>query len=210
MDVLRHCFTIELLKAWHGRLGSPRELCVIGDGQANLVTAGIHSRLYRKIISVNLADVLLNDVGLLLNGGVVTEREIHLVESRDDLENALSDPGAKLLLVCADQANLLRDSSIGLFANIASFQEMTPSIVDEYFDIVRSNRAKLYCCNRETKVLPGGETLVFEHYPWGECEILMDERCPWHQRFYATRPPFIRTYDGPTRHRFASWAMKTT
>lgn len=205
MDVLRHCFTIDLLRHWHERIGRPETLCVIGDGQANLVTATLHAGLYRKVISVNLADVLLNDLDLLLASEIVAEGEIQLIETPMDLDRVLTDPAIKLGLVCADQANLLRGAMIRLFVNISSFQEMTPAIVSEYFEIIRSNFASLYCCNRESKVLQGGESLVFAAYPWGNAKIMLDELCPWHQRFYASRPPFVRPYDGPTRHRFATW-----
>lgn len=205
MDVLRHCFTLELLRLWHDRLGHPTRLCVIGDGQANFVTATLCADRYHKILSVNLADVLLNDLDLLLASRCLDEAELRLIETHADLEDFLQDPVARVGLICADQADLLSAAPIDLFVNIASFQEMTPEIVADYFRIISKSGAALYCCNREEKVLPGGESLIFNQYPWGTAQVLLDELCPWHQRFYATRPPFIRAYDGPTRHRLVTW-----
>ena len=61
-----------------------------------------------------------------------------------------------------------------------------------------------YCCNREEKRLPDGTITRFADYPWrGSDRVLVDERCPWHQRHYRFRPPFYRPFDGPTRHRLA-------
>lgn len=205
MDVLRHCFTLELLGMWHNQLGRPTRICVIGDGQANFVTAGLYAERYQKIFSVNLADVLLNDLDLLLTCGRLTENELRLIEAPSDVLLFLQDPVARVGLICADQTELINAAQVELFVNIASFQEMTPEIVADYFDMIRDSGAALYCCNREEKVLPGGEALIFDQYPWGTAQILLDEHCPWHQRFYATRPPFFRPYDGPTRHRLATW-----
>lgn len=209
MDVLRHCFTVELLQQWQDRLHRPEGLCVISDGRANLVTGTLHARLYRKVLSVNLADVLLNNLDLMLADGFLLDREVCLVESIEDLDRVWNDPLIKVGLLCADQADLIRGRFPGLFVNIVSFQEMAPGIVANYFEIIRSNRATLYCCNRERKVLPGGETLVFAEYPWEGARILMDERCPWHEQLYATRPPFLRSYDGPMRHRIATWKAES-
>lgn len=205
MDVIRHCFTIDLLSQWHKRLGSPKSVCVIGDGQANFVTAAISSGLYQKIVSINLADILLSDLDLIIDSGLVSEEQIVLIESINDFENFLMESSLKIGMLCADQSHLLAERMVELFINIASFQEMRLDTVSHYFEIVQSNFASLYCCNRVSKVLPDGEALIFEEYPWGTADILMDELCPWHQHFYSSRPPFVRPYDGPTQHRIVTY-----
>jgi len=101
--------------------------------------------------------------------------------------------------------------------NIASMQEMTTSSLVGYFQFLRRQMEEdglFYCCNRERKVLVGGEVLEFEHYPWHPKDVhLVDETCPWHKyylsfittangpRVFRTRIPFVNDFDGPTRHR---------
>jgi len=101
--------------------------------------------------------------------------------------------------------------------NIASMQEMTTSSLVGYFQFLRRQMEAdglLYCCNRERKVLVGGEVLEFKHYPWHPKDVhLVDETCPWHKyylsfittangpRVFGARIPFVNDFDGPTRHR---------
>lgn len=72
-----------------------------------------------------------------------------------------------------------------LALNVASFQEMNPPVIGEYFDDLRAAAAGrglvFYCCNREEKRLPDGTVSRFAEYPWsGSDKILLDELCPWH------------------------------
>ncbi len=101
--------------------------------------------------------------------------------------------------------------------NIASMQEMTTSSLVGYFQFLRRQMEAdglFYCCNRERKVLAGGEILEFKHYPWHPEDVhLVDETCPWHKyylsfittangpRVFGARIPFVNDFDGPTRHR---------
>ena len=77
---------------------------------------------------------------------------------------------------------------------------MVPDEVNEYFEIIKDNKSKLYCCNRQYKKLPGGEELYFEKYPFSNSKKIFWEDCPWHQKFYSLRPPFIRNYEGNHKH----------
>ena len=47
-------------------------------------------------------------------------------------------------------------NKIDLFINIASFQEMEPDILSNYFEIISSNKSILYHCNRHAKTLSEG------------------------------------------------------
>ena len=198
MDSLRHVFTHRLLNEL---VPDARVICVIGDGQANFTGPALYRpKQGQKLVSVNLPEVLIADQKLLLQSGVVSELSTAVARTREEFEAAMSDPGIVLILVPANHAEILKSAGVDLFVNIASFQEMTPALVAEYFDIVKSNHATLYCCNREEKVLYGGERLVFDEYPWENGERLLWEPCPWHQHFYAKRPPFVRAFDGPFTH----------
>lgn len=101
--------------------------------------------------------------------------------------------------------------------NIASMQEMNFSTVERYFNFIRNcsnNENLFYCCNREQKILQGGEILEFGKYPWDKNdEHLVDEYCPWYKYFfsasiaesgpkiYSIRIPFVNYFDGQMRHR---------
>lgn len=202
MDMLRHACTLELLaKRW---LASD-EVCVIGDGQTNFLSAALSSGLFSTVISVNLVDVLLSDLQLIEALASVSDADVKIARTQAELDAARFD-GAKIILVPANRAAMLHDQNIDAFVNIASFQEMTPEIVHRYFSIIASNKAQLYRCNRELKVLPGGERLEFSTWPWQGVAIELDELCPWHQKYYAPTPPFRRSYDGPIRHRLARFS----
>ena len=98
------------------------------------------------------------------------------------------------------------DKNIDLFINIASFQEMDYSEIFNYFDIMKNNKSILYCCNRENKKLPCGEEISFHKYPWNNSKIIFWEDCPWHQRFYTSKFPFIKKYDGNVIHCMANFS----
>ena len=103
------------------------------------------------------------------------------------------------------EAEKFQDLNISsdVFINIASMQEMNPRQIEDYFDLIKiqSTGTLFYCCNRVSKTLPDGTIINFEEYPWGSFEILVDEMCPWHQKYPSSRYPFVRNFDGPTKHR---------
>lgn len=104
---------------------------------------------------------------------------------------------------------------IDLAINIASMQEMDIAVVNDYFSFLRKRKTKLfYCCNRLEKTLPDEQVTRFEDYQWLKEDLhLKDEKCPWHQFFFArsTAPnlklfhilpiPMLHHYDGVHWHR---------
>jgi hypothetical protein len=201
LDSLRHVFTQRFLGQ---RLGQLQSVCVIGDGRANYVGPELFRRGSRQVISVNLPEILIADHAVLLKSGVVSEDDIIVARSRPELHDGLRS-GAALILVPANRANILEAAGIDLFVNIASFQEMTMATVRQYFKLIRSNSAWIYCCNRERKELYGGEVTEFDAYPWGGADVKIFEVCPWHRLYYTWRPPFFRTYDGRFKHALAKF-----
>ncbi|MFN3228050.1 MAG: putative sugar O-methyltransferase [Hyphomicrobiales bacterium] len=199
MDMLRHACTLELLTDHWPAIN---EVCVIGDGQTNFLSAALASGHFSRVISVNLVDVLLSDLQLIDALKSVSDADVKVARTQAELDAARFD-GTQIILVPANRASILHDQEIDAFVNIASFQEMTPEIVHEYFEIIASNKAFLYCCNRELKILPGGERLEFASWPWGSADIQLDDLCPWQHSYYVPRPPFRQRYDGSTRHRIA-------
>ena len=191
-DTMRHIFTFDLLK----KINSPSNVCVIGDGKCNFIIGSLIIYPDAKIFSVNLSETLINDYMVLKQMKLLDDDDIQVIENEHDsiLENK------KLILVPSHLKEFLSNKSIDLFVNIASFQEMPVKEVDNYFRIIKSTNSLFYCCNREYKKLIGGEELYFNKYPWGNNTKELNEDCPWHQKLYQTKFPFIRKYDGNMKH----------
>lgn len=191
VDSIRHIFTFEKLE----NLVNPKKICIIGDGKINGVLGAHLTFPNSKIFSVNLSETLINDYIILKDLDIELRNSIELVDS---LEFNISN---KILhLVPSHLKNFLLNKDIDLFINIASFQEMNMDEIEKYFSIVKNNKSKIYCCNREYKKLLGNEELYFNKYPWGDTKKLFWESCPWHKKFYSFRPPFIRKYNGNSIH----------
>ena len=83
-------------------------------------------------------------------------------------------------------------------------QEMNMALIQKYFSIMRTSTVEsyFYCCNREEKTLPDGNVIRFSDYPWNEEEsIIIDEPCPWYQKYPSLYPPFWRDFEGTHLHR---------
>jgi hypothetical protein len=191
VDTIRHIFTFEKLKKYV----NPKSICIIGDGKINGVLGAHLTFPNTKIYSVNLSETLINDNMILEKIDIGLKKSITLIE---DLNLPIEDK--ILTLIPSNFKKILLNKNIELFINIASFQEMTICEINKYFEIIKNNKSKLYCCNREYKRLPGGEELYFEKYPFSNAKKIFWEDCPWHHKFYSHKPPFIHKYDGNIKH----------
>lgn len=191
IDTVRHILTFEKLR---GKV-NPKKICIIGDGKCNGVLGAHLTFPEADIISVNLSETLINDYIILNFFNVDLNNSTKLISSKDENLN-----NSKLFLVPSNLKEFLLNKNIDLFINIASFHEMNIDEISKYFKVIKNNKSILYCCNREYKKLVGGEELHFDKYPWDNTKKLFWEDCPWHQNFYAFRPPFIRKYDGNIKH----------
>jgi hypothetical protein len=199
-------FTFELLE---NTVDLTRDLvCIIGDGQANFVSLAIENNFSRKLISINLTEVLMSDLDLIEKIEGISPNEIAVAQTKLELEDFLNNAEQRLLLVSAQNVSILFESDIDLFVNMASFQEMNTSLIKVYFDVIKSNNAYLYCCNRVEKVLYGGEINRFSEFPWGDEKVLLDESCIWHQNYYSLRSPTLYKklpFDGEVWHRMVKF-----
>ena len=206
MDVIRHYFTFDFLQKnilTHEKIDN---VCVIGDGRCNFVSPALKTNLFNKVISVNLTEVLLFDLLLLEKQNSINKNEVGVASSIDQFDDLLKNSDIKLILISAHKSHCLIDKNISLFVNISSFQEMNRETLNKYFDIIKSNNSFFYCANRVHKKLVGGEVLEFEKYNWGDARIIIDEFCPWLQRYYDVKKfPFIFKYDGGARHRLVKY-----
>ena len=197
---IRHIFTFELLK----NKVNPSKICIIGDGKINGLIGSVAEFPLAKIYSVNLTEVLINDYLILEKTNLVEENLVQVVNSinDEDIENK------KIVFVPANLKNFLNDKKIDLFINITAFQEMTIGEINDYFDIIKLNKSFLYCCNKEFKKLYDGEELYFDKYPWGYGKKLLFENCPWVQKFYFLKYPFISNYNGKIKHCLIDYSKK--
>ena len=209
-DLLRHVFTFNLLINQISYISNPHNVCVIGDGMSNFLSIAIGINFGSKLISINLPEVLMNDLILLMRLGIVSS-EVKIAQNKGELSTYLNDTETRIILIVAADSTAVADSGVDLFVNIASFQEMTLPTIKIYFDLIKSNSAMFYCCNREEKILYGGETIIFDQYPWGKSDVVFDEECPWSQFFYKIGKDgkIKRKYDGRVRHKLVSYQEVT-
>ena len=203
--MLRHIFTLDHLEK-NLNLHQIKNVCVIGDGQANFASLAITSPFFEKIISINLPEVLLSDWELI--NRLNLREKTSVLKTESEIESFF-----KSGLIAASHNTILSNKPIDLFVNIASFQEMKSKTISEYFKLIKSSSsgAAFYCCNRREKELYGGEVIRFCDYPWDGFERLVtDDECPWHQHYYVYRRhrfiPIPKTsipYDGAHDHRLA-------
>ena len=177
---------------------------IIGDGFGLMGCLALsHKHLTTKIVLVNLRQNLLADAFYIRKS--LPDEGLVLAETPEDYQNALDQDECRVVLVRADNAELISHRGIGLAINIAAMQEMDPEITRSYFSGMRRSRNDstfFYCANREKKTLPDGTVSRFADYGWcDDDEVLVDGLCPWMQKYYSPRPPFYHPYDGPHRHR---------
>lgn len=196
IDTIRHIFTFEKIK----KIIDPKKICIIGDGKLNGVLGANITFPNAKIFSVNLSEVIINDYLILKKLKIDLSKSFEVVEENFDENNK------KLYFIPSNLKKYLFNRNIDLFINIASFQEMDQTEINSYFDIIKNNKSYLYCCNREYKKLPGGEEIIFDKYPWNNSKIIFKDDCPWHQKFYTAKFPFIKSYDGNVKHCLANFS----
>ena len=50
------------------------------------------------------------------------------------------------------------------------------------------------------------EELFFDKYPWGNCKKILWEDSPWNKKYYDSKLPFIKKYDGNTKHALVKYS----
>jgi hypothetical protein len=217
MDVFRQASALNLLLRMAPVMRGETEfrVLVIGDGFGVLAALIKAIRPQARLTLVDIGKTLAIQSFFL--GKTYPEVRHSLLESGSTPDNV------DFLYVPAEQAQCLAGFRYEMAINIGSMQEMTPAVVSDYFNLFRECLVKdnrFYCCNRERKVLPGGEVLAIREYPWRpEDEILLDESSPWDRYFLGWTPtqrgptigewriPLVNSPDGEVIHRLA--IMKT-
>ena len=186
---------------------------IIGDGYGFLASL-IKERYPNSLI-------LLVDLGKILLFQAYYCGKAHPTRSHYLLTNSQELNQNKLqhdFIYCpAEHLKMVDSLSFDLAINIASMQEMNQETIEQYFSYLRGHLRQdnlFYCCNREEKIMPGGEVSQFSRYPWSNKDVhLVDEYCPWYTHFLALtksergptvfgiRIPFVNYFDGQIRHR---------
>jgi hypothetical protein len=176
-------------------------VCVIGDGYAFLSNFIKFIDPKIKVISINLGRTLFFDV---MYSKLCHPTLDSVLLNHDENKNKIQTD-SEIMFIEAENFNLLEGMQVDLFINIASMQEMDPKVTQEYFEYIRSSTKKpcyFYCCNRSHKKLPDGTVTEFKNYPWKVSdEILLNEPCPWYQKYPSLKPPFWHKFDSPIEHK---------
>ena len=208
-DMLRQCFTLALVRHYLSLESNEDCNLVIGDGYGVMAALLLLHAPHRRTIIVNLTKSLLLD--LIYISKAVPGVRFTLASSQEEMEAALADNTIQLIAVRADDADCIGQAAIGLAVNVVSMQEMDAPVINNYFRILRNNKAPetaFYCCNRLYKITN------FEDYPWHNSDrVLHDSPCGWSQWSYGPRPPFwIRRQSGKKLiwHRLAILQKEST
>lgn len=128
-------------------------------------------------------------------------------------------PVADFLYCPAERLEEITNRDYRLALNVCSMQEMNKIEIERYFKYLRTHAkdgAIFYCCNRKSKVLPDGEVVEFDSYPWLSTDRhLMDGYSSVYSFWFSARRnrnrpkwcgltvpfPFLDGPDGPVRHR---------
>jgi len=212
-DAFRQVCSLSLIKQnlSEGHQQKRMRILIIGDGY------GFLGSLFKEIFPNS--SIVLVDLGkVLMFQAYYCQKahpgKVHRLVSKGERKNLDS---CDFVYCPAEYLDGVSGLSYDVAVNITSMQEMTVESVADYFRFLRQHmevKGLFYCCNREIKILTGGEVQEFARYPWHSKDIhFVDEHCPWYKYYLAfitksngpkilgTRIPFVNYFDGPTCHR---------
>lgn len=171
----------------------PDKVLVIGDGFGFL--SSLIKLLWPSCV------ITLVDIGPVLFFQAVNIQRVFPKSKHSFVlgKQQINNTGSDFCYCPCEYRESLSTDDFSLVVNIASMQEMTADMIEEYFRFIR-NRVDLnnyfYCCNRETKVLIGGEKIVFDQYPWSQNDnIYFDESPDFYKYYYSCRFPFKHYFE---------------
>ena len=214
IDFLRQTLTLTLLHEKIPEIFNLNEtILIIGDGFANMTNLIYQTRSFKNIVLVNLTKTLLVDALYIKKCiGIDTfNTKVKLItESNFEIDERFRSTDKNIYLIEAKNQDFLASIKFGLVINIVSMQEMDKLAISKYFEHFLNNKnSYFYCCNREEKILPDGTIIRFKEYPWKiNDEIILDELCPWHQKYYDFPWPIYKNYDGPIIHQLRKMNSK--
>ncbi len=188
---------------------------IIGDGYGFLSALIKNKYPQAKISLLDLGKTLLFQAYDCQKA--FTQAQFHLVTTGGTIP-----ANADFVFCPTEDLECLSSQEFDIVINVASMQEMNSQTIKRYFDFLRRTIAKdgvFYCCNREEKIMPGGEVARLNEYPWDkDDQFVWDEVCPWYRFFLSfqrgtqgpkigkIRIPLINYFDGVVRHRLVKFA----
>jgi len=176
------------------------DILVIGDGYGFL--SGLLKELYlcARITLVDIGKVLFFQA---VNLQLMHPDKRHILIGRSEIKRE-----DDFIYVPAGDLSGLGNIKYRLVINIASMQEMDRKTIEDYFLFIRRNTLTdnlFYCCNRQKKMLPDGESIEFLKYPWmDEDRHMIDEVCDFYKYHFSVMFPFVHKFDGLFLHRLTN------
>lgn len=179
-----------------------KTVCIIGDGYSSM--GSLIKILFpeTRIVFINLGKTILFDLHYF--NKIFQFENYEIINTSEDIKADTRNN----LFIPAENYQAIEKLEIDLFINIASMQEMDLETINNYFKFIRASKSKVkyfYCCNRHKKILPDGTQIIFEKYPWNNCEFISNENCHWYDREPISRPPFLRKFDGTFQQAIAKF-----
>lgn len=199
-DCYRPALTIDLIQKTLGKDLNNMTLAVIGDGYGFLGCLLKETFPNCKIVSCNLGRQLFFDI--YYTSLAHPDAQVKRIR-KNDLKL-----DADFNFLEAENYQLLANQPIDLFFNTVSMQEMDNEIIQQYFELMRTSTSIekfFYSCNRLEKKLPDGTITRHNDYPWKDAELLINESCPWMQKFPLNHPPFWQSFNGEITHKLAKF-----
>ena len=185
---------------------------VIGDG------FGFLSALIKAVYPSSC--LVLIDIGRTLffqclYSQILYPGHVHTAAGFDEISQDRK-PMSDFVYCPAEKLEEMPKRCVRLIMNVCSMQEMNKTEIERYFRYLRAHTetgGMFYCCNRESKVLPDGEVVEFDGYPWLPTDRHLIDGYPSVYRFWlgsrrnGNKPkgyewiPFVDGPDGPIRHR---------
>lgn len=203
-DVFRQLCALSLIKRYLSfKAEDSLKALIIGDGYGFL--SGMVHTLYPRS-RITLVDI----------GSTLLFQALSLQSVFPDCVHGLmpfeKDPEADFVYCKAEEIASANGYVFDLIINISSMQEMTMEMINVYFSFIRKTAQVnniFYCCNRESKVLPGGEKIEYMKYPWkNDDKIMLDEIPAFYRHYYSHRFPFKHQFE-PMRHRVVRMATQS-
>lgn len=185
----------------HLKISSKKELRVLAIGDGYGFLSAVLKSVYPE------ARITLVDIGKVLFFQAVNLQRIWPGYSHCLVGDKIQQ-GTDFLYVPAECVDKIKGVKYDLIVNIASMGEMNYDTIGRYFKFMRMNVSDdnlFYCCNRESKSLPGGETIEFLKYPWLDGDRhLVDEYCDFYRYHFSVIAPFFHRFDGLFLHRLTN------
>ena len=195
-DVFRQCCIASILEPHFIKWKNPK-IIFIGDGYG--ILAGLLKSRFKKSQAF-LVDIFPALVFQAIILGKCFPEHKHSFKKLEKIEGGSRDDHAKTadFTYCHGEDLLALDGqTFDLVINVASMQEMNQNTINQYFKFIRSHinqESLFYCCNREEKVLPGGETIKFLEYPWHDMDKLLLDGTPQFYKHYFSHGKTINNW----------------